>query len=145
MLHSAGGRLDWPHRRTDDLASPGWTRWAKGIVKHRVIAAGTALLILGALVIAATTMHPGISDLDTLAKQGDAKQGLAALQDSGIGGGTLLPEEVLVSGGASPEAVASALGERRRHPRRSRADGPVLARGRQRDRARLPDPRRLHG
>jgi RND superfamily putative drug exporter len=111
VLHSLGGKLDWPHRRTDDLASPGWTRWARGIVKHRVIAAGTALLILGALVIAATTMHPGISDLDTLAQKGDAKEGLAALKDSGIGGGTLLPDEVLVRGGASPEAVAGALAQ----------------------------------
>ncbi len=109
VLHSAGGRLDWPHRRTDDLASPGWTRWAKGIVKHRVIAAGTALLILGALVVAATTMHPGISNVDTLAQKGDAKEGLVALEDSGIGGGVLFPDEVLVRGGASPDAVASAL------------------------------------
>ncbi|MGB2696109.1 MAG: MMPL family transporter [Dehalococcoidia bacterium] len=111
VLHSAGGRLDWPHRRTDDLASPGWTRWARGIVKHRVIAAGTALLILGALVVAATTMHPGLSDLDTIAQKGDAKEGLVALQDSGIGGGALLPNEVLVRGSASPDAVAAALAD----------------------------------
>jgi len=109
VLHSAGGRLDWPHRRTDDLASPGWTRWARGIVKHRVIAAGAALLVLGALVIAATTLHPGLSDLNTIAKKGDAKEGLVALQDSGIGGGALLPNEVLVRGGTSPDAVATAL------------------------------------
>jgi putative drug exporter of the RND superfamily len=108
VLHSAGRRLDWPHIRTDDQASRFWTRWAQGIVKHRAIAAGVALLILGALVVAATTMHPGLSDLDTLAKRGDAKVGLVALEDSGIGGGALVPNEVLVRG-TTPEGVASAL------------------------------------
>ena len=53
-------------------------------------------------------MHPGLSDLDTLAQKGDAKDGLVALEDSGIGGGALVPNEVLVRGTA-PEGVASAL------------------------------------
>jgi putative drug exporter of the RND superfamily len=108
VLHSAGRRLDWPHVRTDDQASRFWTRWARGIVKHRVIAAGTALLILGALVLAATAMHPGLSDLDTLATQGDAKVGLTALERSGIGAGALVPNELLVRG-TSPDGVAHAL------------------------------------
>ncbi|HZV73589.1 MAG TPA: MMPL family transporter [Conexibacter sp.] len=108
VLHSAGRRLDWPHIRTDDQASRFWTGWARGVVKHRVIAAGTALLILGALIVAATTLHPGIADLNTVAQKGDAKDGLVALQQSGIGGGALLPNEVLVRG-ASPEGVARAL------------------------------------
>ena len=108
VLHSLGRRLDWPHVRTDDQASRFWTRWAQGIIKHRVIAAGTALLILGALVVAALAMHPGLSDLDTLAKKGDARVGLVALEDSGIGAGALVPNEVLVRG-AAPEGVASAL------------------------------------
>jgi RND superfamily putative drug exporter len=108
VLHSAGRRLDWPHIRTDDEASHFWTRWAQGVVRHRALAAGVALLILGALVAAALTMHPGLSDLDTLAKKGDAKAGLVALEDSGIGGGALVPNEVLVRGTA-PERVAGAL------------------------------------
>jgi RND superfamily putative drug exporter len=110
VLHSLGRRLDWPHKRTDDEASRFWTRWARSIVRHRAIAAGVALLVLGALVVAATTMHPGLSDLDTLAKHGDAKVGLVALEDSGIGGGALVPNEVLVRGTA-PERVATALAD----------------------------------
>jgi RND superfamily putative drug exporter len=108
VLHSLGRRLDWPHIRTDDQASRFWTGWARGIVRHRALAAGVALLVLGALVVAATAMHPGLGDLDTLAKQGDAKAGLVALEDSGIGGGALVPNEVLVRGTA-PERVAGAL------------------------------------
>ncbi len=109
VLHSLGNRLDWPHVRTDDQASRFWTGWARGVVRHRALAAGAALAILAALVVAATTLHPGISDVNTIAKAGDAKAGLVALQRSGIGAGALLPDEVLVRGGASPDGVATAL------------------------------------
>src|SRR3954453_791879 len=85
ILHSLGSRLDWPHRRTDDKASRAWTRWANGVVKRRWAAAAVALLILGSLVVAASNMNPGAANLDTIAKSGDAKDGLNALKDSGIG------------------------------------------------------------
>src|SRR3954453_2794578 len=108
MLHSWGNKLDWPHRRTDDKASRNWTRWAQGIVHRRWLAAFGALLVLAALVIAATNLHPGIADVNTIAKKGDAKQGLTALERSGIGSGALLPHEVLVRT-TPPDKVASAL------------------------------------
>ena len=76
VLHSAGARLDWPHRRTDDRASAAWTRWAEAIVRHRGLAAAAAALVLAALVLAATNLHPGLSNVDTIAKAGVAKQGL---------------------------------------------------------------------
>ena len=108
VLHSWGARLDWPHKRTDDKASRNWTRWAQGIVHRRWVAAAGALLVLGGLVLAATNLHPGIADVDTIAKKGDAKDGLVALERSGIGSGSLLPHEVLVRG-SSPDRVAGAL------------------------------------
>ncbi|MDP9345299.1 MAG: MMPL family transporter, partial [Actinomycetota bacterium] len=108
VLHSLGPRLDWPHRRTDDKASRAWTRWAELVVRRRWLAAAVAAAALIALVVAATNMHPGVSNVDTIAKSGDAKQGLVALERSGVGSGALLPHEVLVSGG-SPDAVAQAI------------------------------------
>src|SRR3954454_159167 len=108
VLHSWGNKLDWPHRRTDDKASRNWTRWAQGIVHRRWLAAFGALLVLAALVIAATNLHPGIADVNTIAKKGDAKQGLTALERSGIGSGALLPHEALVRT-TPPDKVASAL------------------------------------
>jgi RND superfamily putative drug exporter len=45
----------------------------------------------------------------TIAQGGDAKVGLVALKDSGIGTGVVMPHEVLVRGNASPDEVASAL------------------------------------
>jgi RND superfamily putative drug exporter len=108
VLHSWGAKLDWPHRRTDDKASRNWTRWAEGIVKNRWVAALGALLVLAALVVAATNLHPGIADVNTIAKQGDAKDGLVALEKSGIGSGALLPHEILTST-TPPDKVATAL------------------------------------
>ncbi|HEU4702155.1 MAG TPA: MMPL family transporter [Conexibacter sp.] len=111
VLHSAGRRLDWPHIRTDDQASRFWTRWAEAIVRHRVVATGTALLVLGALLVGAFNMQLGVADTSTIAQSGDAKVGLDALRSSGIGTGAISPHEVLVRGGASPDTVASALRE----------------------------------
>jgi RND superfamily putative drug exporter len=108
VLHSWGAKLDWPHRRTDDKASRNWTRWAQGTVKHRWVAAVGALLVLAALVVAATKMHPGIADVNTIAKQGDAKDGLVALEKSGIGSGALLPHEILTRT-TPPDKVAAAV------------------------------------
>jgi RND superfamily putative drug exporter len=108
VLHTLGSRLDWPHRRTDDKASLAWTRWAQGVVRHRWIAAIGAMAVLVALLAAASTMHAGISNVDTIAKSGDARDGLVALERSGIGSGALLPHEILVKA-ADPGRVAAAV------------------------------------
>jgi len=109
ILSKLGPRLDWPHVRNDDKASRSWTSWAELVVRRRWVAAIGAALILAALVLAATNLQPGLPNVNTIAKQGDAKQGLLALESSGIGSGALLPNEALVEGATSPEAVAQAL------------------------------------
>ena len=108
VLHSWGEKLDWPHRRTDDKASRNWTRWAQATVRHRWVAALGALVVLAALVVAATNIHPGIADVNTIAKKGDAKNGLVALEKSGIGSGALLPHEILTTS-TPPDKVAAAV------------------------------------
>jgi RND superfamily putative drug exporter len=109
ILHTFGPRLDWPHRRTDDKASRAWTRWAEQVVKHRWASATVALVVLGALVVAATNLNPGLADTNTIAKSGDAKDGLVALEESGIGSGALVPYEILVRNGEAPDAVVQAV------------------------------------
>jgi RND superfamily putative drug exporter len=109
VLAKAGPRLDWPHVRSDDNASSAWTRWATFVVRRRWAAAIGAALVLAALVIAATSLQPGLPNVDTVAKQGDAKQGLLALERSRIGSGALLPTEALVQGASAPEQVAQAM------------------------------------
>ncbi|WP_354700895.1 Membrane protein YdfJ [Paraconexibacter sp. AEG42_29] len=108
VLHAWGEKLDWPHRRTDDKASAAWTRWAEGVVKRRWTAAGVAMVMLALLVAAATQLQPGVSDPGTLAKGGPAKVGLQELEQSGIGGGALLPHELLTTGDGA-KGVATAV------------------------------------
>ncbi len=107
VLHNWGHRLSWPRLRSDDQASRSWTRWAGLVVRRRWPAVLAAAAVLAALVIAATGLHFGQSDPNTLAKQGDAKAGLAVLQRSGIGGGVISPVEILTGPGDGP-AVAKA-------------------------------------
>jgi putative drug exporter of the RND superfamily len=109
VLSKLGPRLDWPHVRDDDKASRTWTGWAQLVVRGRWVAALGAALILAALVLAATNIQLGTSNVNTIAKEGDAKQGLIALERSGIGSGVIVPNEVLVQGSASPERVAAEL------------------------------------
>ncbi len=109
VLSSVGPRMDWPHIRDDDRASRSWTGWANLVVRQRWLAALGAALLLAALLLAATNLQLGISNVNTIAKQGDAKQGLLALERSGIGAGALLPNEVLVRGSSSPGQVAKTL------------------------------------
>ena len=109
VLAKFGQRLDWPHRRTDDKASRAWTRWAQGVTRRRWLAAGAGMAIVLALAFAATDLQLGASDADTVAKSGDSYEGLVALEEAGIGEGSLLPHEILVTGDSDPNQVAAEL------------------------------------
>jgi putative drug exporter of the RND superfamily len=109
VLATVGARLDWPHRRTDDKASRAWTRWATAVARRRWLAAGAGTAVIVALALSATDLQLGGSDADTVARSGDAKQGLVALERSGIGEGALMPHEVLVDGATDADRVAAAL------------------------------------
>ncbi|HEV3047639.1 MAG TPA: MMPL family transporter, partial [Solirubrobacteraceae bacterium] len=110
VLSKLGPRLDWPHLRDDRRASRSWTSWARLIVRTRWLAAVGAVLVLAALVLAASNLQLGTSNVNTIAKEGEAKRGLVALERAGIGSGALVPAEVLVnSGGGSPAELARAL------------------------------------
>jgi RND superfamily putative drug exporter len=111
VLAKTGSRLDWPHRRTDDKASRAWTRWAEAVSRRRWLAAGSGLAVILALAFAATDLNLGSSDANSTARPGDAKDGLVALEKSGIGEGALLPHEILVGGSADPNAVAAEVGK----------------------------------
>jgi RND superfamily putative drug exporter len=109
VLAKLGPRLDWPHRRTDDKASRAWTRWAQAVSRRRWLAAGAGMAVIVALAWSATDLQLGTSDADTMARSGQAKDGLVALEKAGIGEGALLPHEILVEGGTDPARLAAEL------------------------------------
>jgi putative drug exporter of the RND superfamily len=108
ILAGWGPKLDWPHRRTDSRASRAWTRLAEVVVRRRWPAATVATAVLLALVVAATSLQFGASagNPDTLARHGDAKTGLTALERSGIGVGALTPIELLAPRQSAPQLAA---------------------------------------
>ena len=143
VLSKLGPRLDWPHVRNDDKASRSWTGWAELVVRGRWIAVLGASLVLAALVLAATNLQLGISNVNTIAKEGDAKQGLRRARALGH----RLRRDRAQRGARQRVRLARARGPgargRARRARSGRA-GPaaVAAPGRGGGR-RLLDPRRL--
>jgi putative drug exporter of the RND superfamily len=109
VLGSWGPRLDKRRLRSDDKASRSWTAWARLVVRTRWASAAAAIVVLAALLVAASNLQLGIANPTTLAKSGDARQGLDALNSSGIGSGAMLPHEILTPS-AGAQAVAAKTG-----------------------------------
>ena len=107
VLATIGPRLDRRRIRRTDRSARFWHRWSEGVVKRRGLAAFIAVAILGLLLIPATNLHLGNADPDTIAKEGEAKEGLAYLKDSGIGSGAIAPIETLVPEADAGEVVAA--------------------------------------
>jgi len=107
ILATVGPRMDRRRIRRRDRSNVFWTKWAELVVRRRGVAAFLALAVLGLLVAAATNLHLGNADPDTIAKVGSAKEGLHQLDRSGIGKGAIAPTETLVSA-ADAQKVADA-------------------------------------
>jgi RND superfamily putative drug exporter len=97
ILGGIGPRVDWPKIRHEDRASRGWSRWAALVVRHRWLAAGTALAVLFALIGVFLGAKIGVASSDSLAHNGKAYDTLRVLERGGMPTGALTPMEVLVS------------------------------------------------
>ena len=95
ILGSIGPRIDWPKVRHENIASKGWTRWARVVVKHRMVTAGIAVLALAALIAVFFNIRIGQSSVDSLAESGPAYEALHTLREGGMPTGALTPIEVL--------------------------------------------------
>jgi RND superfamily putative drug exporter len=109
LLATIGPRMDWP-RMGQDRDGRFWTAWARTTVRYRWAAAALGAAILLALVYTATTMVLGETKADALAKTGDARAGLVALERGGIGPGALAPFEVLTHPGETGQVLESVRG-----------------------------------
>jgi putative drug exporter of the RND superfamily len=107
ILATVGPRMDRRRIRRRDRSHTFWEGWAELIVRRRWIAGIAALVVLLALVSAATNLHLGNADPDTIAKSGPAKQGLDQLAQSGIGKGAIAPIETLVPAADATKVAAA--------------------------------------
>jgi putative drug exporter of the RND superfamily len=113
VLATIGPRLDWPHRRGAPSAHPSgaWAAWARGVVRHRVLAALFALVVLGSLLGVASGIRVGAALPGALSTSGQAETGLIALEHDSFPVGMLNPAEVLVPSGESATSVSHQLGD----------------------------------
>jgi RND superfamily putative drug exporter len=109
ILGSIGPRVDWPKIRHENKPSKGWTSWARMIVRHRWVAAGSALAVIGVLCAAFFGIKIGAADSSSLAHTGPAYDTLQVLKDGGVTTGSLTPIEVLAETDKA-DSVAQTLG-----------------------------------
>ncbi|HTJ36006.1 MAG TPA: MMPL family transporter [Dactylosporangium sp.] len=110
LLATAGARMEWPRRTLERPTGRAWRAWASGVVRHRWLAAASALAILGLLAAAATGIRLGDADSGALAGSARpaAAAGLRDLTDAGVPSGVLTPIEVLLPEGARPRSTVDA-------------------------------------
>jgi RND superfamily putative drug exporter len=113
MLGGIGPRVDWPRIRHEGKQSPGWTAWGRMIVRHRWVAAGTAVALLSLLIIPIFGIKIGQAQTSSLASGGPAYEALQTLHDGGVPPGVVSPLEVLVEGddpaGSAAQVVDQAV------------------------------------
>ncbi len=114
ILATIGPRLDWPRLRTERRASRVFSAWARGVYRHRWLAAVAGLGILTALMLPALSLHLGEPGSSAQATSGPAHDALVTLTDGGVPAGVITPAEVLVSAApgapGAPAAVAAQAG-----------------------------------
>jgi RND superfamily putative drug exporter len=108
LLGGIGPRVDGPRIRHEDKPSRSWTAWARLVVRWRWIAAGVALVILGALIIPIFGIKIGQAQTSSLASGGPAYEQLQRLHDGGVPGGVVSPMEVLIEGKSSATSAEEA-------------------------------------
>lgn len=107
VLATIGPRLDRRHTGREDHAGRGWSAWARLVVRHRWPAAILSAVVLGGLVVAASSIQLGNPQAESLAQAGPARAGLDQLERSGIGTGPLSPFDTLVRSGDPAPVVAT--------------------------------------
>jgi RND superfamily putative drug exporter len=111
LLSSIGPKIDYPRIRKEGTASRSWSAWARLIVRHRVVAAGAAGVILALLIIPVFSLKigPG-SSIESLARNGERFDTLQTLTDGGVGTGVITPLAVLVPARDAEAAADAARG-----------------------------------
>jgi RND superfamily putative drug exporter len=97
ILGGIGPKVDWPKIRHENRASRAWASWATRVVRHRLVSAGVAVVILGALCAAFFGIKIGLAGSDSLGSKGPAYEAFQQLKRGGVTTGWLTPMQVLTT------------------------------------------------
>jgi RND superfamily putative drug exporter len=113
LLATWGPRLDRSRRSraTERSRRQGaaWSAWTKAVIRHRLLAIGAAVAILGVLIGAAIGIRVGEIAPSSVSGPGSAESGLLSLERAGFPASMLQPMEVLVPAGEHPTRLAGQL------------------------------------
>ncbi|HXX88937.1 MAG TPA: MMPL family transporter [Acidimicrobiales bacterium] len=105
LLATIGLRMDWPRLRHEARASRPWAAWSRGVVRHRWLAAGTAVVVLAVLAWPIFGIKVGLTGPAAESQSGPAHDAYVHLLDQGMPEGMLTPLEVLTSKASAPRVV----------------------------------------
>ena len=111
--------------------APFWERWAQGVMRHPVVAAGLSAAVLLAIAIPALSLQFGDGALRQFPAGNETRVG-AELAAKATGPGAAGPTQVLVTaeqGKIGADAIDRFTGELRRDPEAASVSAPRLSRG----------------
>lgn len=111
VLDAVGPKLEWPRKKPARTVSPLWTRIARVVVRHRIVATLGALAVVGVLIAPVLSLNLGEPQASATATTApaDARTGYQLLADSGLGVGPLRPTEVLLPASAQVPTGTDAI------------------------------------
>jgi len=96
ILHTIGPKLQWPRRRVTDPTSRRWGSVAGWVVRHRLLVALVAVVILLAMAAPLLGIRLGSPELSAYGSTTPAARAARDLVDEGIAPGVLRPTEAVV-------------------------------------------------
>ncbi|HEX8009051.1 MAG TPA: efflux RND transporter permease subunit, partial [Trebonia sp.] len=110
ILATFGPALDkYRFRKGSTTFSRSWERWAGLIVRYRLPAAITGLVIVTGLALPALSMNTGQPRANSLGGNGQPARTLHALEATGVPSAVVFPIQVLAHGGSAAAAQAAAI------------------------------------
>ena len=97
----------WPRAAT--IYSRGWEGWARFVLRHRVLAAATGLVLLAIMSVPAWSLKAGMALIGSLSPEGPAAAAFHRLQDSGVPSGIAFPIYVMTHGGQGAATKATSI------------------------------------
>jgi len=106
LLHSVGPRLSWPRRRVTAPTSRRWGSVAGWVVRHRVLVAMAAVVVLLAMAAPLLGIRLGSPELTAYGSSTPAARAVSNLVADGIAPGVVRPSEVVVLTEDTDDALA---------------------------------------